>query len=721
MSFVLNVNHSQRRLAADRLTVVTGGLELNGAIWESTWIDPITNTLMLRPRPLETEWYSESSGVYAKLGVADFDTDSAWEERQDQHWTGPWLAVKDAATNPAAISTASFPKNMGLSFSWFSYGAGDTFLQYELGWNSDATISGGVALQFWSDGRVDVHRNGEFIQSGKISGAKSREIRRLQVFEVMIIPMRKRELLIVSQSGDGFSVVFNDIDLTDSEPEITPAGKIWFCCQSGATQAQIAPIRYATSGYATSLKTSFLEAPQADEELVEFENDSWLDSPAPYKIYGFPGFSSGDQTVTASLVEWDGVAEFSPDGTANEIRVKLNLETTDDQFTPFVMGAQLGYAAIAGLTDGESIFDCAEFVESAVLSVPDRASGVVLDVALLRASELDDLASGGISAGRLPAQLRIDDETVLEGICGAMDVVHSSGNVARGTLEIRDRWLALEDAIFADRIPLDGLQFEQAIRLLVEKSGIAPERINVFSPGLKLPFSSGELSGEWGMLIESGDRASDWLRRLMETFAPSWFYGFRPAPDGSGEEFYALPITELDSEPAVTLYASREEAILDGVDESEASKLSFRSLTQASLEPVANEVRVTGIDPRTGRPLQSVKTDYAAQTVAATVGSRSDGWSGSIRRFALVDAGLTEQAAIDSACLALFDDLTVRKELVEFEADFLQKPSGVPIWRGDVVRIFGLGDVRIRSFGARFEFESSLGTYRRALYVGERL
>jgi len=721
MSFQLNINHSQRRLAADRLTVVAGGLEFNGAIWENTWIDPITHTLMLRPQPLKTQWYTDSTGDYTKLSLADFDTDASWEERSDQHWAGPWLAVKDAAMNPAALSMASYPKNMGLSFSWFSYGAGDTFLQYELGWNNEASAISGVALQFWSDGRVDVYRNGEFVQSGKISGAKSREVRRLQVFEVMIIPMRKRELLVVSQSGDGFSVVFNDIDVTESDPEITPAGNIWFRCQSGATQVQIAPLRFANSGFATSLKTSFLEAPQTGEELVEFTNDGWLPSPAPYKIYGYSGFSDGVQSASASLVEWDGATDFIPDGTVNEIRVKLELETTDNLFTPFIIGAQLGYAAIGGLTDGESSFASSEFVEFATLSVPDRASGVALDISILQASVLDDLASGDLTAGRAPAHLVVDEEFVLEGWCGAMDVVHFLGNVTTGTLEIRDRWLALEDTILADRIPLDGLPLEQAIRLLAEKSGIAPERMNVFSSGLRIPFASGEVSGEWGMLIESGDRASDWLRRLMETFAPSWFFGFRPAPDGSGEEFYALPISELGSEPTVTVYASREEAISDGVAEPDAAKLTFRSLTQASIEPVANEVRVTGIDPRTGRPLQSVKTDYAAQTVAAPVGSRSAGWSGSIRRFALVDSGLTEQPVIDLACLALFDELTMRKELVEFESEFLQKPGGVPIWRGDVVHVFGLGNVRIRSFGVQFEIESSLGICRRALYVGERL
>ncbi|MFM9871994.1 MAG: hypothetical protein ACKVQS_00855, partial [Fimbriimonadaceae bacterium] len=706
MSFLFELNHAQRRLAADRLTAVAGGLELNGSIWSGTWIDPVTNTLMLRPKPLDAVWYTTSTGDCAKWGLADFAVGSEWEERQDQHWVGPWLAVKDAANNPAAITTVSFPKNMGLAFSWFSYGAGDTFLQYQVGWNDSANDAAGVALHFWSDGRVDVFRDGDFVESGKISGAKSREIRRLQVFEVMVIPMRKRELLIVSQSGDGFSVVFNDLDLSDLDPAITPAGHVWFRCESGATQAQIAPLRYSASGYATSLKTSFLEAPATGEVPVEFDNDVWLTSPAPYKIYGFPGFGVGIQSASATLVEWDGATAFVQDGIGNEVRLRVDLATTDSRFSPFVMGVQAGYAAIGGVTDGSASVDGSAYVREARLSVPNRANGVALDVSVLRASELDTLVSEGLTSGSLPCRLVIDDDLVLDGFADSLSVDRRFGAVGDGVLVVRDRWAMLDEAVFADRVPLDGLPFDQALGLLVEKSGIESSRVVISSSGPRLPYASGVFSGEWGLLIESGDQASDWLRRLMETFAPGWWYGFRPAIDGSGEEFFALPESEMSAVPVAVLF--------DSVTEGGA----YRRVERGSIEPMANEVRVTGIDPRTERPMQSVRTNYAAQTVAAAVGERAEHWSGTIRRFALVDVGLTEQTAIDSACDALFEAMSVRQELVQFECEFLQRESGVPVWRGDVVTLTGIGDVRIRSFGVRFKYEETSGVYRSAVYTG---
>lgn len=707
MSFEFLVNQAQRRLAADRLTVVAGGLELNGSVWENTWIDPVTQTLMLRPRPLDTEWYTTATGDYAKMGLADFAVGSEWEERLDQHWSGPWLAARDASSNPSALSNVSFPKNMGLSFSWFSYGAGDTFLQYQLGWNDVTSTAAGVALHFWSDGRVEVYRNGAFIEEGKISGARSREVRRLQVFEVMVIPMRGRELLVVSQSGDGFSIVFGDIDPDDPDPEITPEGKIWFQCVSGATQAQIAPLRFAQSGFATSLKSSFLEAPVLGESLVEFENAPWLGGVQPYLIYGDPGYGAGNQSVEATLVEWDGVTEFVPDGSANEIRARLELSSTDSRFSPFVTGVQLGFGAMSDLTDGSAVSDGSELVGRAVLSVPDRASGVALDVLVTDGDAFDALSGGQLGRGSSPVRLVVDDQTAFEGIAGPMEWTAEYHSVTEGKLEIRDRWGLLDNAVFADRVPLDGLNFSQAVRLLVEKSGIDGSRVRVSESGPSLPFAPGMVAGEWGLLIEAGDRVSDWLRRLFDTFATGWWYGFRPAADGSGEEFFAVPDSELTIESAGVLYRSVSEGVV------------YRNLRRAILEPIANEVRVTGEDPRTGRPMQSVRTDYDAQTVGALVAARSPGWSGSIKRFALVDRGLTKQSAVDASCEALFAELAKERELVEFESEMLFHDGGGPVWRGDLVTLDGVGDVRIRSLGVDFRFEVDGGTYRRAVYCGE--
>jgi hypothetical protein len=59
------------------------------------------------------------------------------------------------------------------------------------------------------------------------------------------------------------------------------------------------------------------------------------------------------------------------------------------------------------------------------------------------------------------------------------------------------------------------------------------------------------------------------------------------------------------------------------------------------------------------------------------------------------------------------------RELVEFESEMLFHDSGGPIWRGDLVTLDRVGDVRIRSLGVDFRFEVDGGTYRKAVYCGE--
>ncbi len=710
----LFANHAQRRLAADRLCVAVAGMELAGSISENTWIDPITQTLMLRPNPLHPDWYTSDSGAFSKLGLTDFAAPGPeWEQRQDQHWAGPWLAVKDSTLNPALVSQSSVPANVGISFAWFSYGGGGTFLQARLGWGGDPTGESGVVLDLYTDGHVDVWRDGARIAQGRISGSRSPLVRRLQVFELLAIPIRESELLIISKAGDGFVV-----PIGDSAGAITPSGPIWFQCPNGATQVQIAPVRYPSQGFATSLETALLEPPMTGETPVTFENPAWAGGAAGYRIYGWAGGSPSTATASALLTEWDGATPFVPNGEDNEVRIRIEFETGDDRFTPFIAGAQIAYDAIAALTDGSTPTEMTPRILAATLSVPADLGTAVVDVSLRH----DEAARGEVDleGGGIPIRLDLDSAPVLDGWGDPCDEIAGGMRANRTELTVRDRWSALESAVFADRMPLDGLTVSQAIAAIVAKSGINPSRMVISDSDTQIP-DTGIRPGVWSMLVESGDGAADWLIRLVRTFTPTWFVGFRPASDGSGEEFFALAPDDLPSVPAAVIYPSRMAAISDGVAAGVAWKFVARRITRATLAPAANEVRVVGLDPAHDRPRVAVRTNTAAQTVDLPVESRGPGWSGSIRRFELVDAGLTDQSAIDAACEALFAEKCRPRTLVEFECQLLQNPSGAPLWRGDLVEIHGHGQARLVALSAHFEFEVPGGTHRPALYVAELL
>lgn len=719
MALSIVVDHAQSRLTADELGVVASGMEWNGSVWSGTWIDPVTRTLMLRPRALDTEWYTTASGDYAKNGLADFVVGSGWEERTDQHWAGPWIARKDSATGGTAVSLASLGKNRGLVVSWFSYGSGDTFLQLKVGWSNGGSDSAGVALHFWTDGTVDVLKDGAVVGQGRISGSVGSDVRRHQVYEVVLVPMRGRELLVYSKSGRGFSHVFTDIDPEDADLTITPAEKYWFEVVAGGAQVQIAPLKFASSGFATSLETSLAEAPLAGESLVVFDNETLGSASDPFKVYGYPAFGPGIESMAVSLRELDGTTAFSPDWTAVDCRLRADLSGTDAGYSPFVFGGRVAFASQSGLTSSTGGTDVTGAVLACTLSVPDDASRVSLDLGLADPEALDTLVPGLVSVGNRPVLASIGATQVLDGFSspGELDWEPTS-EASRAVLEVRDAWKVLEASVFAERVPLDGLTFEEAVRFLVGRSGISD--VVVTDSGLRLPFAAGAEAGDWSLLVEPGDSAGEWLQRLMDTFAGTWSYGFRPTTTGT--QFFALADADLPSVPSVTLYGSTSEAVLvGGVPAESAHEAVFRNFRQTTLEPEATEVRVTGVDPLTGRPIQAVRTDYAAQDVTTAPGSRPANWLGEIRRFGLVDAGLTLSGAVESSCQELFDKLTRARVLAEYECGFLVDSLGVPLWRGDLVELYGFGTWRILSFGCRFESEAAGMVFRRGHYSVEKV
>ena len=272
----------------------------------------------LLPNVLKSSWWLLNSGDYAKLGMSDFGLSSTdWQDEQDQHSKGPWIARKDKNTNGTAITTASYAKNRGFWISWFSYGSGDVFLQLRCGWNSTATIAGGVGLECYSDGTVLVYKGGVLVGKGNVTPGKNYSTKANQVLGMMLLPFRHRELLIYG-AGEGFTVTFEDIDEDDADPTITGATKWWFEIVDGGTQVQTAPLVFDTAGgYGLSAKTSFVEAPGTTDEPELFVNPSWLSTSAEYKIYGDPAYGSCTQRASAALVTCVGAA-FTPSGTTDD-------------------------------------------------------------------------------------------------------------------------------------------------------------------------------------------------------------------------------------------------------------------------------------------------------------------------------------------------------------------------------------------------------------------
>lgn len=720
MALSIVFDHAQTRVLDDRITVNVGGEEMDAdGLSSGVWIDPITKTLMLTPNVKKASWYVLDTGDYAKLGISDFGLSGTdWENRADQHAKGPWICRKDASTNGAAITTSTYAKNRGFWISWFSYGSGDVFLQLRCGWNSSATIAGGVGVEVYSDGTVLVYKSGDLVGSGKISPGNAAGTKSNTVMEMMLLPFRHRELLVYG-NGDGFTVLFEDIDEDDADPTITGATNWWWEIVDGGTQVQTAPLVFNTAGgTAYSVKTSFVEPPATGEDEEEFSNDSsWLTSPAVYKIYGHPAYGSGTQTAVSSLVEWDTTA-FTPDGTTDQVRIKTVLSTSNAGYTPFIYGAQMGFEGERADTDDSEEFDATGETVAFDMSVPDSASGVRGRIILRDPVALEsDIAALRTQCSR-PIAVKLGTQFLIDGIGDAPDYDDGPNELAeRCMIEIADRWQAMEQYIFRETIPLDGVNLSSVLRFLGRMGGFPLTDTAVSTSTFDIPFQPSRICGEWGTLIEPGDSAADWFSRLIDTYAGNWIYGVRPKT--GGVELYAQSPTDLGTTAAKTLYRTKADAIAGGVASNVADLAVYRSFMATGLEPIANDISVTGLNPRTGRPIRSHKADAASKNPVTAPSSRPTNWLGFTRPYGLVTPEITTQAACDFACELLYDRFTPIGKIAEWECTLLANGSNVPLWRGANVRLVGEGVYQIRSFefGASVEVSSS-AFWRECRYTG---
>jgi hypothetical protein len=123
---------------------------------------------------------------------------------------------------------------------------------------------------------------------------------------------------------------------------------------------------------------------------------------------------------------------------------------------------------------------------------------------------------------------------------------------------------------------------------------------------------------------------------------------------------------------------------------------SYSNLNQQILPLEANEVRVTGFNSFTKKPIQAVIFDAASWD--PVVWPRPANWVGERRPLGYADPKLTTQTSVNAACSGIFDLVSQSQYIVEFDCPkILIHSSGMPMWRGDKVNLEGWGEFPITS------------------------
>lgn len=694
MAIQVILDHEQTRLGDDRLYVNATGEEFDAGSFSNAVSDPVNSFVILKPYSMMEGYYTSSSGNYAKLALSAFSgSASSWVESELVNVAaGKFISLNSAITGTAGYelyTTSTYSKNRGINLLAYNYGsqksANSPNPLISVGWGTSASSSD-LYFDLYPDGTIDIWKDGELVESSSISGEGRKTGKNTNtLFQLFVLPYNQNQILFWSGNGGSFVYTRDDILSTDTDPTIAPSGSIFV--KGYADQGckfMLSPALFPTSGYGISEKMNFIEAPITGDTLESWANDSWIGT-EDYKIYGYPAYV-GTQNIVASLVNWSGSA-FTPNGVNTEVKLKFDLTTNNSGYTPTLVGGAMSYSGVTAGTFDEPV-DISQFIRNDMtLDIPEDPTGVTLNFTCIS----DVTSAIDIYQLNRPIQILDNGEEIFNGIVTDVQEV-LDGGYTEYRITARDGFELLDKYLFRERLSLAGWPITDAIEMLSDK-GLVPTTAPIVSnSSFIFPFVSAKRMEDWGYTVSIGDTATSALQDTFESYAGTWVYGY--GPTGSGVTFLARDPSDLPSSPSITLYESRAQALSVGgtgvVDD------VYYDLTRSLLQPEANEIRVTGYDPRTEKIFQSYKADVASYTANTPPSGRPDNWIGIKRVYGLLDPAITTQEACDYACELLYDRLTPTRHLAEINCKVL-RVGGFMLWRGDLITLYGHGDYRIKA------------------------
>ena len=698
------IDTPQPRVTGDRLAKYC-----TGRGWDmpnsspNAFVEFVAFTGMLTPLPYTAEWLTTFTGNYARLRKSELSIagSSSWTEYQRSGSSGYYVHSRD--NNVKVYTNQSWERNRPMWLSWIVYNVGnEAYETMRCGWNENGDAD--IQLAFWSDGSVEIWKNGDRVGNAKINergfylselgpqrfenGYPGKMLAN-ETVDVALIPGRRRDMLVLSNMGGGFVFRFEDIDPADPAPTITGAGPFWFQVPVGQATVQIAPLKFKTSGYLLSPAYTLQQAPATGE--------------TPENLLTYDGAGYGTQSAEVSLVETDGSTDFVADGTLADCRIRVDL-TGDGNSTPFVYSATSAFPALTGESLDEEV-NLDDFWMSARLDVPEDPEGVQMEVMLTNAPGAEEAGATDLTTqGNRDIEVKVGELSFFIGRTLDPEWEEGPGPVTQELmLECRDRILTQQNYRIQDPEPVDTLNFSDAIAYFAKLPGYSDSHMDIGAIDYKLPSVEGNSDGEYALLPEVGDPAVQWIRRLWEEFAQKCYWGWVPTADGV--KFRFKTPAQLGSESQITLYHSDADAQADGRSAGDYKRWVYFSKPKF-LIPEANDIRVVGRDPRTQLPIIRHYRDRASADPTLPRVNRPDNWVGELRQFSYVDPSLTTEGDVFYALGNFIEVLPVRREIREVRCQFLTNPeTGVPLWRGDCFTIYGKGKYRIRTLSGLFDLE----------------
>ncbi len=720
-----------------RLMVAGDGTKMDITNSSNVWQDPATLTTMLAPLPVTTAWQTTYSGSYARYQKTDYTltTPAKWKQMQIKASGDYYLQSLDV-TERATLTTA-FSANQAVYLSVYVPGLKDTdkSIILKAGWGVGS--AGSVEVWFAANGTALVYKSGVLVGSyergdsniAPAVGSSTSKSSRSDFISIMMIPARKRELIVATSNGTNFSHVFSDLSAATSNT-IVPAAAFSWLVPTGQATVQLAKCNFETSGYVlTPVKTLRYAPPTGAAFGATFAGDN---------------LGIGATTFTASVVKSDGTA-YTPNGIIKDVRGKVALTGAGT--------GSFGLYAIDQIYDPDpgstydGTVDVTQYIKSLTLSVEDDGRATC---------EISAIAKQLVDAGVEQPDVTSDRPVRIALSDGAATPTYQ--DFFRGTLqppriEYLDRdtsynWATykysgvdrsgdFELAWLVESFPYDGIL---ALNAIIDLMLIAGYDANIYyagdTPLQELPYTTNISKGQYSLAPDYGDTVGSYLEKIKQEYYATWITGWMPT--ATGYYYQWLDVDNASTASTMTLYQSIADATTAGVAEVLRPQRVIRSLNSYYEQPECTQVTVIGQDPNTGIWIPYTQIDSAAEDADTPPASRPRNWRGRPVPYQYRDPALNTLDAVTAACLMLYSRLTPGRTMIEFDATFLvYNVSNRPVWLGDVIKLIDtdgtsvLGNYRIIAIpsiefvqentpGSSTLFNVRKATYR-AVYVSDGL
>lgn len=706
-------------------TYPTGSQQFTINSYSKVYKDPVTNVVMLYPLCYTPQFSTSFSGNYARMGAGDITYNATYWQilnnslSGDIYFQGIWNmasppAQQDITLNTTASLAANTPmyislhtpitnNSNNLELLRVSYGVYTNPNRTEFVFmkdgscyvfrGKDATTGAPIPVGFYNE------QNDGLPNTTTNKGTTKSKDQSNGYLNIMIMPIKDREILVHTNTGLAFSHTCTDLADGVYNQTILPADKMYVWTPNSGCTIQLYKVRFETSGTFYGSQVKFAYPPPTG---ATFTSKSY---------YSAAGVVVGaSATGTYDLVKPD-FTTFTPNGTDQDVRIRVNL-TGDGNGSLAVEATDVYYDAPA-LTTANAPINITTAITSLSLSAEENGAATIRFTT--RRKDMIDLAvpNYNINTDR-PIEVKIGSISLFRGVLEAPKITYEQADTvgSASLLEYngQDRTADFNTMMMYAAVPYDNNTFDTTIKDLGLQCGYAASNFNISASTFVIPKSPEIAKSKYNFIPEFGDTVGKKIDDLHQTYAITWKKGWFPS--ATGYKYNFLDPTLISNTPKITIYPSTTAAAAAGVPNALIHNRYYYEFNVKYESPEATAVSVLGLTPGKNQLIISRSRDSAAETPGTAPASRPRNWAGKPIDFIYTDPSITNQTAADQAKNALYSRLTQGRILAEIRGPlYVDNVTDVPLWITDVIRVYNIdmssySDYRIISIPEiRFDLE----------------